>query len=89
MQEAMKMLKVCSFIHKEQHPDWLANILLVMKKNTKFRVCIDFNNLKDAYPKDNFALPIIDLKINNTCGFERMSFKDDCSVHCKGYTAAQ
>ena len=37
-------------------------------------VCIDFRDLNEAYPKDEFSLPIIDVRIDNTCGFERMFF---------------
>jgi len=32
-------------------------------------------------PKVEFPLPIMDVVINNTYGFERMSFMDDFSVY--------
>jgi len=48
----------------------------MLKKNEKIRVCIDFCDLKAAYPKDEFLLSITDFMIDNTCGFERMSFVD-------------
>ena len=68
-----------SFIREEQHPDWKANIVPVTKKNGKIRVCIDFRNLNEACPKDEFPLPITDAMIDNTYGFERMSFMDGFS----------
>jgi hypothetical protein len=38
----------------------------VEKKNTgKIRVCIDFRNLNKATPKDEYAMPIADMLINN------------------------
>lgn len=40
---------------------------------------MDFRDLHNAWPKNEFPLPIMDVMINNTCGFERMSFKDDFS----------
>ena len=46
----------------------------VFKKNDKIRVYIDFRDLNVACPKDKFSLPITDVMIDNTCGFERMSF---------------
>ena len=48
-------------------------------KNGKIRVCIDFRDLNAACPKDEFLLPVTDVMIDNTCGFERMSFMDGFS----------
>ena len=70
-------LIACSFIREEQHPDWVANIVPVLKKNEKIRICIDYRDLNTAYPKDEFPLPITDVMIDNACGFEKMSFMDD------------
>src|SRR3954466_5788260 len=75
----VKKLIESGFIREEQHPDWVANIVPVAKKNGKIRICIDFRNLNDACPKDEFPLPIMDVMIDNTCGFERMSFMDGFS----------
>jgi len=65
-------LIACGFIREEQHPDWVANIVPVLKKNKKIRVCIDYRDLNAACPKDEFPLPITDVMIDNACGFERM-----------------
>ncbi|MFG1569932.1 reverse transcriptase family protein [Staphylococcus aureus] len=69
----------CGFIREEQHPDWVANVVPVTKKNGKIRLCVDFRDLNVACPKDDFPLPITDVMIDNTCGFERMSFMDEFS----------
>jgi len=53
----------------------------VLKKNEKIKVCIDFRNLNAAYPKDEFSLPITDVKIDNTYDFERMFFIDSFSKY--------
>jgi len=74
--EVHKLIKY-GFIQEEQHPDWVANNVPVLKKNGKIRVCIDFCDLNAACPKDEFPLPITDVMIENTCGFERMSFMDN------------
>ena len=75
----VKKLIESGFIREEQHPDWVANIVPVLKKNGKIRICIDFRDLNAACPKDEFPLPITDVIIDNTCGFERMSFMDGFS----------
>ena len=40
--------------------EWLANTVVVKKKNEKWRVCMDFTDLNKAYPKDPFPMPRID-----------------------------
>ena len=57
----------------------VANIVPITKKNGKIRVYIDFHDLNEACPKDEFLFPITDVMIDNTCGFERMSFVDGFS----------
>ncbi|RVX11837.1 hypothetical protein CK203_009439 [Vitis vinifera] len=42
------------------YPDWLANVVVVPKKEGKWRVCVDYTNLNNACPKDSFPLPRID-----------------------------
>jgi len=67
------------FIWEEQHSNWVANIVLVLKKNEKIQICIDYRDLNTACPKDEFLLPITDVMIDNTYGFERISFMDGFS----------
>jgi len=42
IESEVKKLINSDFISEEQHPDWLANIVPVPKKNEKIRICIDF-----------------------------------------------
>ena len=49
------------------------------KKNGQIRVCIDYRDLNNACPKDEFLLLIPKVMIDNTCGFERMTFMDGIS----------
>ena len=79
IQSEVRKLIDSGFIREEQHPDWVANIVPVAKKNGKIRICIDFRDLNEACPKDEFPLPITYVMIDNTCGFERMSFMDGFS----------
>jgi len=69
------------FIREEQHHDWVVNIVPVTKKNGKIQVCIDFCDLNETCPKDEFPFPITDVMINNTCGFEWMSFMNRFSEY--------
>ena len=57
--EVDRLLKI-RFIRESYYPDWLANPILIIKPNRKWRMCIDFTNLNKAYPKDSFPLPRID-----------------------------
>ena len=79
IQSEVKKFINSGFIRKEQHPDWVANIVPVTKKNRKIWVCIDFRDVNETRPKDEFSLPITDVMIDNTCDFERMSFMDGFS----------
>jgi len=75
----VKKLIDFNFAREEKHHDWVANIIPVLKKNGKIQICIDFRDLNAAYPKDEFPFSIMDVMIDNTCGFEMMSFMDEFS----------
>src|SRR3954464_8061577 len=77
-QEVRKLID-SGFIREEQHPDWVSNIVHVTKKNGSICICIDFRNLNDAFSKDEFPLPVTDIMVDNTAGYERMSFMDGFS----------
>ena len=57
-------------------PEWLANTVVVKKKNGKWRVYVDFTDLNKACPKDPFPMPRIDQLVDATAGHTRMSFLD-------------
>ncbi|KAJ9542222.1 hypothetical protein OSB04_028728 [Centaurea solstitialis] len=63
-------------IREVKYPDWLANVMVVQKKNGKRRVCIDFTDLNKACPKDPFPLPHIDAMVDATAGHELLTFMD-------------
>jgi hypothetical protein len=58
------------------YPDWLANPVLVLKKNNTWRMCIDNTSLNKACPKDPFALLRIYQVIDSTTGCDLLSFLD-------------
>ena len=59
-----------------RYPEWLANPLVVKKKNGKWRVCVDFTNLNKACPKESYPLPNIDGLVESTTGNEMLTFMD-------------
>jgi hypothetical protein len=70
-------LMAAGFIREILHLDWLANLVLVQKKNTaEWRMCIDYMDLNKHCPKDPFGLPRIDQIIDSTTGSALLSFLD-------------
>ena len=53
-------LLAARFIKEVYHPEWLANPVLVKKKNKEWRMCVDYTDLNKHCPKDPFGLPRID-----------------------------
>ena len=74
--EEIARLLAAGFIMEVQHTEWLANPVLVLKKNKKWRMCIDYTHLNKACPKDPFALPRIDQVIDSTAGCDLLSLLD-------------
>ena len=74
-EEVRKLLKA-NFIREIYYPKWLANIVMVKKANSKWRMCVDFTDLNKAYPKDSYLLPRIDLLVESTVGHQLLSFMD-------------
>jgi hypothetical protein len=56
----IKKLLSAGFMREVFHLEWLANPILVKKKNKKWRMCLDYSGLNNACPKDPFPLPRID-----------------------------
>jgi hypothetical protein len=65
-----------SFIKEVYHPDWLANPVLVPKKNKDWRVCVDYTDLNKAYKKGPFRLPRIDQVVDSTASCSLLNFLD-------------
>jgi hypothetical protein len=73
------------FIEPIAYPTWLANVVMVQKKNCKSRMCIDFTSLNKACPKDNFPLPQIDKIVDSAAGCEVVSLLDCFSSYHQIY----
>ncbi len=55
--EEVNRLLAAGFIMEIKHPKWLANPVLVLKRNKTWRMCIDYTSLNWACPKDPYVLP--------------------------------
>ena len=76
--EVNKLIEA-GFIREVQYPEWIANIVPIKKKNGQIRVCVDFCDLNNACPKDDFSLPITEVMVDATTGHEALSFMDGSS----------
>ena len=74
-EEVMKLKRVGA-IKEVFYLEWLANTVVVKKKNEKWRVCVDFMDLNKACPKDPFPIPRIDQLVDAITGHPWMSFLD-------------
>ena len=67
------------FLRVVNYLEWLANVVLKPKKDRKIRMCVDFQDLNKANPKEDFPLPHIDILVDNTIGHALLSFMDGFS----------
>lgn len=74
VKEEVEKLKHVGAIREVVFPGWLANTVVVKKKNDKWRVYFDFTDLNRACPKDLFLVPKIDQLVDAMYSHLRMSF---------------
>ena len=79
-EEIQKQLSV-GFLSVVEYPEWLANVVHVPKKDVKVRVCVDFQDLHKASPKDDFPLPHIDMLVDSMVGYSMLSFMNGFSKY--------
>jgi hypothetical protein len=65
------------FIRPCRYVEWVSNIVPVEKKNTgEIHICVDFQNLNRATPKDEYPISIVEALINSAFGNKVISFLD-------------
>ena len=74
-EEIEKLLKA-KFIRTTRYVQWLSNIVHVIKKNGKLRVCVDFRDLNVVTPKDMYVMPIANMLVYSIANNELFSFMD-------------
>jgi len=83
-EEVQKLLDV-GFIYPISDSEWVSPLVLVPKKNGKWRIYVDYRELKKATKKDHFPLPFIDQMLDGLAGNNFFSFLDGFS----GYNQIQ
>ena len=73
--EVQKLLDA-GVIREVQYPEWLANVVMVLKKNGSWRMCIDFTTLNKFCSKDEYPLPRIGTLVDATAGSEMLIMLD-------------
>ena len=66
MGEELAKLIEAEFIREIKHPDRLANLVMVPKKDKSWRLCVNFIDPNKACPKDPLPLPRIDQIVDVT-----------------------
>ena len=76
VKDEMIKFKQARTIKEMFYRKWLANTVIVKKKNGKWWVCVDFTDLNKTCPKDPFPMPQIDQLVDATVSHPQMSFLD-------------
>ena len=64
------------FVREVNYPAWVSNPVLVPKPDGRWRSCVDFTNLNEAYPRDSFPVPRIDQMVDAIAGHELLNLMD-------------
>ncbi|KAL1338127.1 hypothetical protein AAHE18_10G188800 [Arachis hypogaea] len=77
IKEEIERLLKAKFIRTARYINWISNVVPVMKKNGKLRVCIDFRDLNSATPKDEYPMAIADMLIDSTAGYNQIYIAEE------------
>lgn len=58
LKEEVQLLRKSGCTSVAMYVSWVANVVLVMKKNGKVIMCVDFRYLNVALPKDQYVMPV-------------------------------
>ena len=82
VKEEIKNLVKAGFIRPVKYVEWLANIVPVLKALTNaIRCCVDYGNINDATPKDEYHMPMADLSIDVVAKHKVLSLMDGNAGH--------
>eukprot|EP00253_Pinus_taeda_P030793 PITA_30793 len=85
VKEELQKLLDAVFIYPISDSESVSPLVLVPKKNGKWRICVDYQELNKATRKDHFPLPFIDQVLDGLAGKKFFSFLDGFS----GYNQIQ
>ena len=81
MEKEVKKLLDAQIIAPLRYSEWVANLVLVRKKNGEIRLCVDFINLNRNSKKDNYALRKMEHILQRVTSASRISMIDDFSAY--------
>ncbi|MFS7907637.1 putative nucleotidyltransferase, Ribonuclease H [Helianthus anomalus] len=85
MHEQVQELLSAGILREVKYQTWLSNPVMVEKPSGGWRMCVDYKDLNKACPKDCYALPEINEKVDNLA-----PFRWKCFLDCyKGYHQVQ
>ena len=73
--ELQELLDV-NFIYPISNSQLVSLLVVVPKKNMKWRICVDYRELHKATQKGHFPLPFIDQVLDTLAGNKLFSFLD-------------
>lgn len=76
VKEELQKLLDAGFIYPISDNEWVSPLVLVLKKNGKWRICVDYRELNKATKKDHFTVPFIDKVLDGLTGKMFFSFFD-------------
>jgi hypothetical protein len=85
VKEELQKLLQANLIYPISDSQWVSPLVIVPKKNGKWRICVDFRELNKATHRDYFPLPFIDQVLDTLSGKKYFSFLDGFS----GYNQIQ
>eukprot|EP00253_Pinus_taeda_P033956 PITA_33956 len=85
VKEELQNLLDAGFIYPISNSEWVSPLVLVPKKNGKWRIYVDYQELNKATKKDHFPLSLIDQVLDGLVGKKFFSFLDGFS----GYNQIQ
>ena len=84
MRKELSKLIEANIIFPIKHSSWVANLVLIRKKNGEIRLCVDFRDLNQASLKDHHPLPSMEQILSKVSSSEKLLFLDGFS----GYNQA-
>jgi hypothetical protein len=79
IKEEMEKLLNASFIYPVPLTEWVSNLVPIYNMKGTICVCMDFSDLKKAFPKDNFPTTFINEILNKCVGSNVFYFMDGFS----------
>lgn len=75
----VKRLLQAGFIYPVEDSEWISPVVVIPKKNGKWRISVDYKPLNAATKRDHFPLPFQDEILNEVAGHEQYTV-------CDGYS---